>query len=139
MELPHKSHLLNLLLTDEGRQLVKRCFAKANIIPPAAGGDDLSDDVSTVTIESIAEDVQKSLQALNDNIVAILDTLTTASTKYTLLATTIRAQHPHIHLDTTGFYPPGQPYDATGVEPVSAQPGPPYETVWDPYAYTHHQ
>ena len=137
MELPHESHLLNMLLTEEGRELVKRCFAKANIIPPAAGVDD-------VTIESIAEEVKQSLQSLHETIAEILNTLTTASLKHTLLATTVQAQHPTITVETTGFYPPGQPYEAEAVAAVSGstesnQPYPGYEAPWDPYDYTSHQ
>ena len=147
MELPHESHLLNMLLTEEGREVVKRCFAQANIIPAAAGVDEpnIIPPAGDETIESIAEGVKQSLQFLNQNIVDILKTLTTASLKFQLLATIIRAQHPTITLDTTGFYPPGQPYDASAVAAVSGQPISPsepypgYVTPWDPYAYTSHE
>ena len=143
MELPHDSHLLNMLLTEEGREVVKRCFVQANIIPPT-GGDNIP-PAGDVTIESIAEEVKQSLNFLQISIADILKTLTTASLKFQLLATIIRAQHPTITLDTTGFYPPGQPYDATAVAAVSGQPISPsepypgYVAPWDPTAYTSHE
>ena len=150
MELPHDSHLLNMLLNEEGRELVKRCFVQANIIPPTGG--DYIPPAGDVTMESIAEGVTQSLNYLQTSIEDIYKILTTASLKFQLLATMIRAQHSTDYptLDTTGFYPPGQPYDATAVAAVSGQPitpsepypgyvPPGYVPVWDSTAYTSHE